>query len=145
MKITIVAVGKLKEEYLKKAAARFSDEISRHCGFSVLEVPDESTENRPPDSVKLYEGEGILKRIRPEQYVVALAIDGKYRTSDDFAIFLKNCGRNGRNDLVFVIGGSLGLSPEVLKRANEKLSFSPMTFPHQLMRIMLMEQISTCI
>ena len=84
MKITIVAVGKLKEEYLKKAAARFSDEISRHCGFSVLEVPDESTENRPPDSVKLSEGEGILKRIRPEQYVVALAIDGKYRTSDDF-------------------------------------------------------------
>lgn len=145
MKITIVAVGKLKEEYLKKAAARFSDEISRHCGFSVLEVPDESTENRPPDSVKLSEGEGILKRIRPEQYVVALAIDGKYRTSDDFAAFLKNCGRNGRDDLVFVIGGSLGLSPEVLKRANEKLSFSPMTFPHQLMRIMLMEQINNCI
>ena len=92
--------------------------------------------------MKLSEGEGILKRIRPEQYVVALAIDGKYRTSDDFAAFLKDCGRNGRDDLVFVIGGSLGLSPEVLKRANEKLSFSPMTFPHQLMRIMLMEQIA---
>ena len=145
MKITILAVGKLKEDYLKKAAARFSEEISRQCGFSVLEVPDENTENRTAESVKQTEGEGILKRIRPEQYVVALAIDGKYRTSDDFAAFLKDCGRNGRDDLVFIIGGSLGLSPEVLKRANEKLSFSPMTFPHQLMRIMLMEQISNCI
>ena len=145
MKITILAVGKLKEDYLKKAAARFSEEISRQCGFSVLEVPDENTENRTAESVKQTEGEGILKRIRPEQYVVALAIDGKYRTSDDFAAFLKDCGRNGRDDLVFIIGGSLGLSPEVLKRANEKLSFSPMTFPHQLMRIMLMEQISNCV
>ena len=145
MKITILAVGKLKEDYLKKAAARFSEEISRQCGFSVLEVPDENTENRTAESVKQTEGEGILKRIRPEQYVVALAIDGKYRTSDDFAAFLKDCGRNGRDDLVFIIGGSLGLSPEVLKRANEKLSFSPMTFPHQLMRIMLLEQISNCV
>ncbi len=145
MKITILAVGKLKEDYLKKAAAHFSEEISRQCGFSVLEVPDENTENRTAESVKQTEGEGILKRIRPEQYVVALAIDGKYRTSDDFAAFLKDCGRNGRDDLVFIIGGSLGLSPEVLKRANEKLSFSPMTFPHQLMRIMLMEQISNCV
>ena len=145
MKITILAVGKLKEDYLKKAAVRFSEEISRQCGFSVLEVPDENTENRTAESVKQTEGEGILKRIRPEQYVVALAIDGKYRTSDDFAAFLKDCGRNGRDDLVFIIGGSLGLSPEVLKRANEKLSFSPMTFPHQLMRIMLMEQISNCV
>ena len=145
MKITILAVGKLKEDYLKKAAARFSEEISRQCGFSVLEVPDENTENRTAESVRQTEGEGILKRIRPEQYVVALAIDGKYRTSDDFAAFLKDCGRNGRDDLVFIIGGSLGLSPEVLKRANEKLSFSPMTFPHQLMRIMLMEQISNCV
>ena len=91
-----------------------------------------------------------LPDYRPEIRRVAgirgeAAIDGKYRTSEDFAAFLKDCGRNGRDDLVFVIGGSLGLSPKVLKRADEMLSFSPMTFPHQLMRIMLMEQISNCI
>lgn len=142
MKITILAVGKLKEEYLKKAAARFSSEISRHCGFSLIEIPDESNENRSPKTVKEIEGEGILKRIRPEQYVIALAIDGKYRTSDEFSSFLKMQGSSEKDDLVFVIGGSLGLAPEVLRRANEKLSFSPMTFPHQLMRIMLMEQIA---
>ena len=141
MKITILAVGKLKEEYLKKAAARFSKEISRHCGFSLIEIPDESNENRSPKTVKETEGEGILTRIRPEQYVIALAIDGKYKTSEEFRSFLKKQGSGDRNDLVFVIGGSLGLSPEVLQRANEKLSFSPMTFPHQLMRIMLMEQV----
>lgn len=142
MKITVLAVGKLKEDYLKKAAARFSEEISRQCGFSILEVPDESTEHRPPESVKQTEGEGILKRIRPEQYVVVLAIDGNYRTSEEFAAFLRRHRTGPGDDLVFVIGGSLGLSEAVLRRADEKLSFSPMTFPHQLMRIMLMEQIA---
>ena len=142
MKITIIAVGKLKEDYLKKAAARFSDEIGRRCGFSVVEIPDESNENRSPGIVRETEGKGILKRIRPDQYVVALAIDGKYKSSEEFAAFLKKRGGSDRDDLVFVIGGSLGLSPEVLRRSDEKLSFSPMTFPHQLMRIMLMEQIA---
>ena len=142
MKITLIAVGKLKEEYLKKAAARFSEEIRRHCGFECIEIPDESSESLPPETVMAIEGEGILKRVRPQQHDIALAIRGRQRTAEDFAVHLRELNERGRDDLVFIIGGSLGLSDAVLNRADEKLSFSPMTFPHQLMRVMLMEQLA---
>lgn len=142
MNITILAVGKLKEEYLKKAAAHWTKEIQRHCGFSVLEIPDENNDNRPPETVMKIEGDGILKRIRPDQYVITLEIDGKRRDAKGFSRLLHPDSTDGPRDLVFVIGGSLGLSPEVRKRADRTLSFSPMTFPHQLMRIMLMETLA---
>lgn len=146
MKITIAAVGKLKEDYLKKAEKSFSILLSKRSEFKILEIPDEKIQENSSasvvESIKNKEGSALLKKIRPEQYVIALAIDGRQLTTDAFKNVVADCVNKDKNDLVFVIGGSLGLSDAVLQRANFKISFSPMTFPHQLMRIMLMEQLS---
>ncbi|MBE6020161.1 MAG: 23S rRNA (pseudouridine(1915)-N(3))-methyltransferase RlmH [Clostridiales bacterium] len=146
MKITIAAVGKLKEDYLKEASAFLSASISKHCEFDIIEIPDEKNEDNASfsvtESIKNKEGAGLMKRIVASQYVIALAIDGDQLNTDGLKNKIMTCRTKGKDDIVFVIGGSLGLSNEVLKRADYKLSFSPMTFPHQLMRIMLMEQIS---
>lgn len=146
MKITIAAVGKLKEDYLKEASGILSSSISKHCSFDLVEIPDEKIEDNPSPSVmeavKNKEGAALMKRIGSDQYLIALAIDGRQLDTVGLKKKLKDCISQGKEDIVFVIGGSLGLSDEILKRANYKLSFSPMTFPHQLMRIMLMEQIS---
>lgn len=146
MKITIAAVGKLKEDYLKEASGFLSSNISKHCDFEIIEIPDEKNEENASaavmEAVKNKEGAGLLKKISSSQYVIALAIDGEQLNTEKLKNKIRECKNKGRDDLVFVIGGSLGLSNEVLKRADFKLSFSPMTFPHQLMRIMLMEQIS---
>lgn len=145
MKITVAAVGKLKEDYLKEAAASLSKSLSGHCDFEIAEIPDERIDDNPSEAageaVKNKEGRLLLKRIRPSQYVIALAIDGTPLNTEGLKKMLMKCRIQNRDDVVFVIGGSLGLSGEVLQRADYKLSFSPMTFPHQLMRIILMEQI----
>lgn len=149
MRITIAAVGKLKEEYLREASGHFSDKISKKCEFSIIEIPDEkNVENASAtvvENIKNKEGEGLLKKITPSQYVIALAIDGKMLDTEGLKKKIRQCSDNEKDDIVFVIGGSLGLSDEVLKRSDFRISFSPMTFPHQLMRIMLMEQILNCI
>lgn len=149
MKITIAAVGKLKEDYLKEASGFLSSDISKHSDFEIFEIPDEKNEDNASPSVmeaiKNKEGAGLLKKIGTSQYVIALAIDGEQLNTEGLKKKIKECRSKGKDDMVFVIGGSLGLSNEVLKRADYKLSFSPMTFPHQLMRIMLMEQISLSI
>jgi len=145
MNITIISVGKIKEKYLKNAIGEYSKRLSRYCKLSSIEVSDEKAPENLSETememIKDKEGEGILKNIKDESYVIALDIKGKMISSEEFAKKLDNLGIQGKSNIVFVIGGSLGLSQNVLKRANYKLSFSPMTFPHQLMKVILLEQV----
>lgn len=145
MNISIITVGKLKEKYLKDGIEEYKKRLSRYCSMDIIEVPDEKApENlsaKEEEQIKAKEGSAIMKYIKDNTYVIALAINGKTLSSEDFATLISNLGITGNPNLVFIIGGSLGLSPEVLTRANYKLSFSSMTFPHQLMRLILVEQI----
>lgn len=145
MNIKVICVGKLKEKYLKQGIAEYSKRLSKFCKFEVIEVPDEKAPERlspaEMEAVKQKEGERILHKIRDKEYVYALAIEGTERSSEEFASELEKLGTYGHSDLTFVIGGSLGLSPEVLKRAQTKISFGRFTLPHQLMRLVLTEQI----
>lgn len=145
MKITILAVGKIKEKYLKDAIAEYSKRLSRYCKLDIIEVADEKTPDNASlaveNSIRQKEGERILKQIKEDAYVIALAIDGKMLTSEEMAEKIDMFGIGGTSHIIFVIGGSIGLNEEVLRRADYKLSFSKMTFPHQLMRVILLEQI----
>lgn len=145
MKITIVCVGKIKEKFYRDALVEYTKRLSRYCSLSITEVADEKTKEQASDMecaiIKDREGERILKSIREDGYVIALAIDGKNLDSVELSKKIENLALTGKSNLYFVIGGSLGLSDEVMKRADYKLSFSRMTFPHQLMRVILLEQI----
>lgn len=145
MKITVVCVGKIKEKYFTMAIDEYSKRLSRYCKLNIVELPDEKTPDNASDAeeqqIKKKEGERILANIKDQAYVIALAIQGKMLDSVELAKKLESLGTYGDSQIVFVIGGSLGLSEEVLARANMKLSFSPMTFPHQLMRVVLLEQV----
>ncbi len=145
MNISIISVGKLKERYLKQAIEEYSKRLTSYTKLTLTEVPDEKApehlSNAQVEYVKRTEGNRILAKIPNTAYVIALAIEGKNPTSEQFAANLDKLATNGHSRLVFVIGGSLGLSAEVMKRANASLSFSNMTFPHQLMRVILLEQI----
>jgi 23S rRNA (pseudouridine1915-N3)-methyltransferase len=145
MHITIVSVGKLKEKYLKQGIAEYLKRLTAYAKVDVVEVADEKapevlSENEMVQ-VKDKEGERILAKISPDTYVIALAIEGKLKSSEELAKDMDNLAIYGKSKVAFVIGGSLGLSDTVLKRANDKLSFSKMTFPHQLMKLILVEQI----
>ncbi|GAB7388529.1 23S rRNA (pseudouridine(1915)-N(3))-methyltransferase RlmH [Bacillaceae bacterium] len=145
MQMTIIAVGKLKEKYLREGIAEYEKRLKPYARVRIIEVGDE----KEPDAwrenetelVKQKEGERILQQIKPGHYVVALAIEGKMWSSEQFAQELHRLGLRGKSQIAFVIGGSLGLSKEVLQRADVRLSFSKMTFPHQLMRLILLEQV----
>ncbi len=145
MNVTILAVGKIKESFYRDAIMEFSKRLSRYCSLKILEVADEKTPDAAPESVitqiKEKEGDRLLERIRPGSHVVALAIKGKKMSSEALASHMEQLTVQGVSDICFVIGGSLGLSDRVLHRAQEQLSFSDMTFPHQLMRVILLEQI----
>lgn len=145
MRITICCVGKVKEKFYSQAIDEYSKRLSRYCKLEVKEVADEKTPDNASDTVndiiKAKEGERLLSCIKDEAYVIALAIDGKMLDSVQLSQKIDNLGISGKSDIVFVIGGSLGLDKRVLDRADFKLSFSPMTFPHQLMRVILLEQI----
>lgn len=145
MKITILCVGKCKEKYMQQAVAEYVKRLSRYVKMQIIEVPDEKTpegaSTRQEEQIKEKEGKRLLEKIRPEDEVVVLAIEGEQMKSEEFAHQINQYGICGKGNVVFVIGGSLGLSHEVMKRANQKLSFSKMTFPHQLMRVILLEQI----
>lgn len=145
MKITIVAVGKIKEKFYTDAVGEYGKRLSRYCKLEILQVADEKTPEEASEAqerqIKEREGERILSQIREGAYVIALAIKGKMMSSEEMAQKLEGLGLGGRSHVVFVIGGSLGLSESVLRRADEHLSFSKMTFPHQLMRVILLEQI----
>lgn len=145
MKITILTVGKIKEKYFTMAIAEYTKRLSRYCKMEIIEVLDEKTPDNlsghAAEQVKVKEGEKLLKYIRDDAHVVALAIDGKPLDSLELAGMIGSLGIRGTSHIVFVIGGSLGLSPKILERADFKLSFSKMTFPHQLMRVILLEQV----
>lgn len=145
MNITLVTVGKLKEKYLKAAIAEYSKRLSRYCKLNIVELQDEKTpENaslKEDNLIKGKEGERILSAIKENMYVVALDLNGKMLTSEEFSSFIDDLGLRGSSNIAFIIGGSLGLSRKVLQRADYKLCFSKMTFPHQLFRVMLLEQI----
>lgn len=145
MNIDIISVGKLKEKYLKDGIEEYKKRLSRYCSINIIEVSDEKApENisqKEEEIIKQKEGQGILKHIKDNIFVIALDIKGKMLSSEELATFLKERAVQGDSNLAFVIGGSLGLSKEVLDRADFKLSFSKMTFPHQLMRLILLEQV----
>ena len=145
MKIKIVTVGKLKEKYLKDGIAEYSKRISRFATVEMVELADEKTPDRASDSenekILDLEGNRILSKIGDREFVVVLAIEGKTLSSEEFSKQLEQASINGFSTLTFVIGGSLGLSHQVKKRANLFLSFGRLTLPHQLMRLVLVEQI----
>jgi 23S rRNA (pseudouridine1915-N3)-methyltransferase len=145
MNITVVAVGKLKEKYLREGINEYSKRLSAYCKLQVVEVADEKApevlSEVEMEQVKRKEGERILAQLKPDQYVIALAIEGQMWSSEKLASELDRLATYGKSQVAFVIGGSLGLSPEVLKRADVLLSFSKMTFPHQLVRLILLEQV----
>jgi 23S rRNA (pseudouridine1915-N3)-methyltransferase len=145
MNISIITVGKLKEKYLKQGIEEYLKRLSAYAKMEIIEVPDEKAPETLSETememVKKKEGERILSKIHPDTYVIALAINGSMKSSEQFADKINQLALHGKSKILFVIGGSLGLSDDVLKRANESLSFSKMTFPHQLMRLILVEQI----
>ena len=145
MNVKILCVGKIKEKFYRDAIDEYVKRLSKYCSVSVTEVPDEKTSENASDTeisiIKDKEGERLLKHISERDYVIALAILGKQMDSVAFSKFIEDLGIQGKSSLVFVIGGSLGLSDSVLKRADYQISFSKMTFPHQLMRVILSEQI----
>ena len=145
MKITLVTVGKIKEKFFEDAIKEYSKRLSRYCKVEILQVADEKTPEGASEAVELQikekEGQRILSLIRDDAYVIALAIEGKMLDSEELAERIEKLGVSGISQIVFVIGGSLGLSAQVMKRADYALSFSRMTFPHQLMRVVLLEQI----
>lgn len=145
MKITILTVGKIKEKYLRDAIAEYSKRLSRYAKLEIIEVADEKTPDNASETVetniKNKEAERLLKYIRDDAYLITLEIKGKQLTSEELAQKIDTLGVQGTSHIIFAIGGSLGLGEEVLKRSNYALSFSKMTFPHQLMRVILLEQI----
>ena len=145
MNITIVAVGKLKEKYLQQGIQEYMKRLSTYAKVQIVEVPDEKApetlSDKEAERVKAREGERILAKISPEAYVITLEINGKMLTSEQLAGKMDELALYGKSKFVFVIGGSLGLGEAVMKRSNFALSFSKMTFPHQLMRLVLLEQV----
>ena len=145
MNITIITVGKLKEKYLKQGIDEYLKRLTAYAKVEIIELPDEKAPETLSDvemlQIKDKEGERILSKINPDAHVIALAIEGKMKTSEELADTIDKLGTYGKSKITFIIGGSLGLSQEVMKRADEALSFSKMTFPHQLMRLILVEQI----
>lgn len=145
MKITLVTVGKIKERFFADAIKEYEKRLSRYCRLEIVQVADEKTPEKASEAkarqIREREGERILAQLKEGAYVIALAIEGKMASSEELAKKLEKLGITGKSQVVFAIGGSLGLSEAVLKRADEQLSFSRMTFPHQLMRVILLEQI----
>lgn len=145
MNITIVAVGKLKEKYLKQGIDEYVKRLSAYAKIQIIEILDEKAPEELSETemrlVKQKEGQRIIAKIPTDAHVIALAIEGKMKTSEQLAADLERLMTYGKSKIALVIGGSLGLSADVLARANEQLSFSKMTFPHQLMRLVLVEQV----
>ncbi|MDQ0244968.1 23S rRNA (pseudouridine1915-N3)-methyltransferase [Bacillus fengqiuensis] len=145
MNISIITIGKLKEKYLKQGIDEYLKRLSTYAKVDIIELPDEKAPENLSESemeqVKLKEGERILAKISEDTHIIALAIEGKMKSSEELAKDIDQLATYGKSKIAFVIGGSLGLSKEVMKRANGTLSFSKMTFPHQLMRLILLEQV----
>ncbi|MFE6169261.1 23S rRNA (pseudouridine(1915)-N(3))-methyltransferase RlmH [Viridibacillus arvi] len=145
MNIAIITVGKLKEKYLKMGIEEYVKRLGAYAKIDLIEVPDEKAPEQLSEAemeiVKKKEGERILAKVSPDTHVIALAINGKMKTSEEMSKDIESLMTYGKSKIAFVIGGSLGLHDDVLKRANEKQSFGKMTLPHQLMKLVLVEQI----
>lgn len=145
MKITIVAVGKIKEKYFKDAVLEYTKRLSRYCTLNIIEAEDEKTPDKPSETeilmIQEKEADRIDKYIKEQAYTIVLAIQGQKMDSLKFASQIEQLAVQGKSHIQFIIGGSLGLHPRLLNKADMKLSFSDMTFPHQLMRVVLLEQI----
>jgi len=145
MKITVIAVGKIKEKYFTLAIDEYTKRLTRYCKLEIIELQDEKTPDNSSEAtnlqIKAKEGDRILASIKDDAYVVALAIGGKMLDSVELSEKIGGLGVNGTSHIVFVIGGSLGLDDRILRRADYELSFSKMTFPHQMMRVILLEQV----
>lgn len=145
MNIHLITVGKLKEKYLQLGVSEFEKRLQAYCKLKVDEVRDEQAPMQLSEKellqVKQKEGQRILQKVKPTEYVIALDIQGVSWTSEQLAQEMDKLSTSGKSSIAFIIGGSNGLSDEVLQRANQKLSFSKMTFPHQLMKLILMEQV----
>jgi rRNA large subunit m3Psi methyltransferase RlmH len=143
--ITVIAVGKIKEKYLKDGLAEYSKRLGRYCKLDIIEVPDEKApENmsaKEMRTVKIKEGESLERHLKDGAYKIALCIDGTMMASEELSNKISSLGTGGVSSIDFIIGGSLGLSDDIVKKCDFKLSFSKMTFPHQLMRLILLEQI----
>lgn len=145
MKISIITVGKIKEKYLKDAIAEYSKRLGKYCKLEIIEVADEKTPDAASetveDAIRAKEGERIMKYVRDDAYVITLEIAGTQLTSEGLAGKIEQLGIQGKSHITFIIGGSIGLGKQVLARSDYALSFSKMTFSHQLMRVILLEQI----
>ena len=145
MAVTIICVGKLREKFFADAADEYLKRLKRIMPVSVIELPDEPEPTQPSEklneAVMKREGEKMLSRIGAQDHVIAMCIDGKQYESTELAGKIQNLFTQGKSNITFLIGGSLGIHPDVLKRANERMSMSKMTFPHQLARVMLLEQL----
>lgn len=145
MKVTIITVGKIKEKYLKDAIAEYTKRLSKYCKLEIIEVADEKTPDNASevveDAIRSKEAERILKYVKEDAFVITLEIGGKMLSSEELADKIDQLGVQGTSHIIFIIGGSIGLGKEVLAKSDYALSFSRMTFPHQLMRVILLEQI----
>lgn len=145
MKITLITVGKIKEKYLKDAIAEYTKRLSKYCKLEIIEVADEKTPDNASEVVenviRAKEAERILKHVKADAYIVTLEINGKQLSSEELAEKIDKLGVQGTSHIIFIIGGSIGLGEDVLKKSDFALSFSKMTFPHQLMRVILLEQV----
>ena len=145
MKITIITVGKNKEKYLKDAIAEYSKRLSKYCKLEIVEVADEKTPENASETVenaiREKEAERILKYVKEDAYIITLEIGGKLLSSEELAEKIEKLGIQGTSHIIFIIGGSIGLGKSVLEKSDYALSFSRMTFPHQLMRVILLEQV----
>lgn len=145
MNITLITVGKIKEKYMVEGIKEYSKRISRYASLKIIEVADERAPDNLTDKemeiIKNKEGERILSKLPSNAYIISLVIEGKGLDSNELARHMEDLMIDGLSNVVFIIGGSLGLSDEIIKESNLKLSFSRMTFPHQLMRLILLEQI----
>ena len=145
MRITLITVGKIKEKYLKDAIAEYTKRLSKYCKLEIIEVADEKTPDNASEvvehAIRVKEAERILRYIKDDAYVITLEINGKQLSSEEFADKIDKLGVQGTSHIIFIIGGSIGLGEDVLKKSDFALSFSKMTFPHQLMRVILLEQV----
>ena len=145
MKITLITVGKIKEKYLRDAIAEYSKRLSRYCKLEVVDVADEKTPDNASETVenaiREKEAERILKYIKEDAYIITLEINGRQLSSEEMAEKIEKLGIQGISHIIFIIGGSIGLGKAVLDKSDFALSFSKMTFPHQLMRVILLEQV----
>ena len=145
LSVTLMVVGKIKEKYFSDAIAEYSKRLKRYCRLNIIEVKDDPTPDNPSgrerDLVLKNEGARIFDKLPKNAYIVSLCIEGKQQSSTEFSDFLEKTAAGGKSEIVFIIGGSMGICDELKTKSDFKLSFSKMTFPHQLMRVILLEQL----